>query len=204
MPINSITNQRLNKYLIASGFNHERAIKLYGWGIQLNEAFYPLLSAAEISFRNIVASQIIRVYGENWWTDPVFLSSIGKGSRTILAVTVPMKRKGAVTSDKVIAAVTFGFWVKTLLPAHKNTLWNDFPAAFPCLPENITYEELGAQAERILEFRNRVFHHEPIIQRNLSNDASELLKFIGWMNTNKAHWIKPYSRVMQVMRSKPK
>lgn len=44
---NIISQERLSKYIAAAGGDSEFALELYGWNIQISEAFFPILSAAE-------------------------------------------------------------------------------------------------------------------------------------------------------------
>jgi len=200
-----ITNDRLSKYLIASGYDEEKALKLYGWNILISEAFYPILSAAEVSLRNTISIKIIEKYGDSWWKEESLFSQIKKdGKRILKTADGKLSKKGKVTSGKMIAELNFGFWVKMLLPSHKKEIWNDFPKSFQHLPNNISYEDLYDRCDSIREFRNRIFHHEPIIKKDISLEAKNIIELIEWLSPKKANWIKGYSRINDVMRSKPK
>ena len=103
----------------------------------------------------------------------------------------------------MIAELTFGFWVNMTLPRHEAKFWRGFHTHFEHLPKDITYDDFHNRCRHIGELRNRIFHHEPIFGRDLTADYSKTLQLIAWLNPDKAAWIKPYSRVMNVMRQKP-
>jgi hypothetical protein len=49
--------------MTAAGGDAEFALELYGWNIQISEAFFPILSAAEVCLRNTVSARVINEYG---------------------------------------------------------------------------------------------------------------------------------------------
>lgn len=203
MVIDIISKQRLVKYLRASGYDEEKALRLYGWNIEISESFYPLLSAVEVCLRNIISSQMIALYGNEWWESDKYLDQISNGKRIVFAARDKIRREGRVTSGKMIAELNFGFWSKMLLPRHKDVFWNNFRKCFRNLPDEITYEIFYELCDKVCNFRNRIFHHEPIFSRDISKDYQEIMELIKWLSPEKAIWIKNYSRVMFVLRSKP-
>lgn len=199
-----ISNERLTKYLVAAGHNSERALTLYGWNIQLSEAFFPVLSAAEVCLRNIVVTRLIELYGDSWWENQAFLLQIKSGGKRIVKTAADkLELTGSVTSGRMTAELNFGFWVKMLLPRHKEVFWPDLHSDLTDLPATVTYERLYRRCDDVREFRNRVFHHEPILHRNITAEYSRIMELIKWLSRDKAIWIKPYSRVMTVVRQKP-
>lgn len=204
MVSNIISQERLTKYLKSSGYNTQRALDLYGWNIQISEAFFPTLSAAEVCLRNTVASRLVQLYGATWWEDPIFLHQIKSGGKRIVKTAQDkLKTDGPVTSGRITAELNFGFWVKMLLPRHGTIFWADLHVSFDKLPANVTYDHLYKRCDNVREFRNRVFHHEPILHRNITHEYSQIMELITWISPEKAKWIKPYSRVMAVLRQKP-
>lgn len=204
MVANIISQERLTKYLRAAGFDQERALALYGWNIQISEAFFPVLSASEVCLRNIISARLDSLYGHTWWDDQAFLTQIRSGgTRVVKTARDKLKTKGPVTSGGMTAELNFGFWVNMLLPRHEPVFWSDLHAAFTHLPAPVTYDRLYRRCDAVREFRNRVFHHEPILHLNITSEYSQIMELIAWLSPDKAKWIKPYSRVMAVSRQKP-
>lgn len=199
-----ISHERLSKYLKASGYDQQRALDLYGWNIQLSEAFFPVLSASEVCLRNIIVARLVVLYGPAWWDDQAFLLQIKKnGTRIVKTARDKLQTKGPVTSGGMTAELNFGFWVNMLLPRHEPVFWSDLHTSFPDLPGHVTYDALFKRCDAVREFRNRIFHHEPILHRNITKEYSQIMDLITWLSPDKARWIKPYSRVMTVARQKP-
>lgn len=204
MVANIISQERLTKYLREAGHDQQRALALYGWNIQLSEAFFPVLSASEVCLRNTICTQLIALYGQTWWDDQAFLLQIKKnGTRIVKTARDKLRTHGPVTSGGMTAELNFGFWVNMLLPRHEPVFWPNLNAAFPDLPPTVTYDALYKRCDDVREFRNRIFHHEPIMHRNITKEYSQIMELIGWLSPDKAKWIKPYSRVMTVARQKP-
>ncbi|MGI3163744.1 hypothetical protein [Pseudooceanicola sp. 200-1SW] len=169
----------------------------------MSEAFFPVLSASEVCLRNIVATRLIALYGPHWWEDPAFLSQIDRGKRIVLTARDKLKSRGPVTSGGMTAELNFGFWVNMLLARHETVFWPDLHGSFPHLPGEVTYARLFRRCNEVREFRNRIFHHEPILHRDLSKEYSQIMELITWLSPEKARWIKQYSRVMTVLRQRP-
>ena len=203
MVVAIISRERLGNYLKASGYDEKRALELYGWNIKISESFYPLLSAVEVSLRNTISSKIIALYGEEWWDDEDYLGQIREGKRIIKAARGKLRKKGRVTSGGMVAELNFGFWTKMLLPRHEKIFWPDFNNTFDYLPRSINYKQLYDRCETVCDFRNRIFHHEPIFNLDISKEYSEIMELINWLSPEKKRWISGYSRVMIVLREKP-
>lgn len=203
MDLNIISQDRLRKYLRASGHNDQRALNLYGWNIQISEAFFPVLSASEVCLRNTISARLIDLYGDQWWEDEGFLGQIRNGKRIVRTARDKLRTRGVVTSGGMTAELNFGFWVNMLLPRHEDVFWNNLSLSFSELPRGITYADLYQRCDNVREFRNRVFHHEPIFERDISLEYRNILELISWLSKDKAEWIRQYSRVMTVLRQKP-
>ncbi len=203
MVSNIISQERLTKYLKAVGFHESRALALYGWNIQISESFYPVLSASEVCLRNTISERLTELYGERWWESREFLDQIGRGKRIVKTAQDKLKKTGTVTSGRMTAELNFGFWVNMLLEKHEPVFWTDFPKPFYSLPATVSYLELFERCDSVREFRNRIFHHEPIFERDISFEFRNIMQLIEWLSPEKSIWIKPYSRVMSVLRDKP-
>jgi hypothetical protein len=113
-------------------------------------------------------------------------------------------RNGYVTSGGMIAELSFGFWVQMLRPENVATIWTPLHSAFPDLPANFTYDQFYVRCDEVSKFRNRVFHHEPIIERDVLREYGAIVELIKWISFDKGEWIQKYSRVAAVTRTKPR
>ena len=201
-----ISPSRLTAFLAESHGDLTHALELYAWNMKLSASFMPLLSSAEIALRNLIVAQVVGTYGSTWWNHSQLLALLGKKGKGIVkrAENKILERGHAVVSDRITAELTFGFWKNMLLPKYATPLWSQLTTSFPHFPAGKTQADLYTACERVCDLRNRISHHEPIFQRNVSQDYSDCLTLIDWLSPDKAAWIRPHCEVMKLMRAKPK
>jgi hypothetical protein len=83
-------------------------------------------------------------------------------------------------------------------------LWAPLHASFADLPADVSYEVFYTRCGEVAKFRNRIFHHEPIIERDILREYGAIIELIKWISSDKGDWIKQYSRVAVVARTKPR
>lgn len=201
-----ISPLRLGTYLNAAGHDAQRALQIYLWNAKIGEAFHIPIQAVEVGLRNRVSDGLAAAFGPDWWSDPAFLALIGaKRAADIDVVKARLASKGKqVATGQIIAGLSFGFWVAMLHRRFNPAIWSgNLRAAFPHLPAATNLHSLHEKAGDIADFRNRIWHHEPIFRRNLTADYSQCMMVLGWLCPSKRTWIKPHCRVSTVMRKKP-
>jgi hypothetical protein len=179
---------RLAPYLRAASGDMSLAIARYYWNAELCQACYPVLQAVEIALRNNLDRALSAVFPVRGyahiesWIDRVPRVVVHPGgedaitrakSKLLLwdARLGDFRRDGRKGRDDLVAAMSFGFWVGLLERAYDAPgmrgvfLWPDhkkvvFPGAGGVLMTSIrvTFGQLR-------QFRNRVFHHEPVWQK---------------------------------------
>jgi hypothetical protein len=76
--------------------------------------------------------------------------------------------------------------------------------AFPFLPkDHHTRSAILTRLDEIRVFRNRVFHHEPIWNRNVERSHRRLVEVVGWMNQGVADALLAASTVDEVYAAGP-
>lgn len=104
----------------AAGFDRDRALKLYLWNMRMSASFYPLLASVEVCLRNLISKRLHQKFGDCWWENASFHDIIGTQGKGILlrARNDVQRRKRQVTSGRMTAELSFGFWSKMLLPKY--------------------------------------------------------------------------------------
>src|SRR5439155_21624823 len=103
---------------------------------------------------------------------------------------------------KVIAELTLGFWVRLMNAEYERILWKDLRRAFPYMIKHKRQRHnVSAPLNKIRNFRNRVFHHEPICwDLNFIRQIHiEILEVLDWINKDLQKWIQPLDRVPSVI-----
>lgn len=202
----TISQPRLATYLMAAGHNEARALQMYRWNAQLGEAFHLPVQAVEIATRNRISSALVLHFGPDWWRAQSFLDlATLKQHRQLEETQQRIERRGSqLVTGQVVAGLSFGFWVSILDARFNPQVWSQSLAvAFPHLPENRTRQEAQNLIRRIADFRNRIWHHEPIFKDNTTAHYSDCMTALSWLCAHKKAWIKPQCTVMQVMRARP-
>lgn len=125
------------------------------------------------------------------------------------------RQNSAVTHDDVLAQLTFGNWT-SLLGCRKNmapsavqnsqVLWNDalrfaFPGAFQNDNGRIY---VGQRLERLRELRNRVSHHENLLEVKGKNRLMDMIAVLTALGPGHPNWALYGSRVRQVTNADPR
>lgn len=117
------------------------------------------------------------ICGPKRWDDSSFQLQIRQnGKRMVRTTRDKLQKSGPVSSSGMVAELNFGFWVNMLLQRHEAMFWQDLHTLFDKLPQNITYSALFSRCDEVREFRNRAFHHEPILHRNITKEYSQIIE----------------------------
>lgn len=201
-----ISDERLNAYLMATGFDQDRALRLYLWNAQIGEAFHLPIQAIEVGLRNRIEAALSEVFGPEWWQDPRMLAIVDDDRRADLALVLKRIRNRKLTlgTGQVVAGLSFGFWVGMLQARYNPGLWGGrLHKVFPDYPANRNRATLAATAGRAAWLRNRIWHHEPVMKLDLSLEYATLMKLLGWISAAKADWVRANCRVPILLRQKP-
>jgi hypothetical protein len=97
-------------------------------------------------------------------------TTISKSERKLNSKQIP------ITSGKIIADQTFGFWVSLFLPHHYRLVSGSPIHAFPLKPASENRASIHAKLEEIKDFRNRVNHCEPLCFSGNRIDCTKALE----------------------------
>lgn len=128
--------------------------------------------------------------------------SIQKAERTI------RRKGGSVTSGKVIAEQSFGFWT-SLFDTHHYRLIGGSPIhAFPLKPANANRSLINQKLNKIREFRNRIYHNEPICfnANNIEfseahNIINEIYDLLNWIDTDLTDYVEYFNGIQSKIDS---
>lgn len=191
---------RINRYLQICT-RKTRAIKLYRGNLRLAQSFHPLLGVLEVILRNQVDRAIANHFSDDDWIlnqRTGFMSSPTlAGTQNYLRGQVNstkrkiIRRGASVTSPRIIAEQTFGFWTDLFEPHHFKLIGGSPMRAFRNLPKGHKRTTVLVELTKIRRFRNRINHNEPILLRANSIDFSEaidvynsIIDVLIWLDPN--------------------
>jgi hypothetical protein len=170
--IATLTPPRLTKYLVATNNDPHRALRLYALNTRVSAEFLADLHYVEIALRNRFDEQLTLAFGASWFDHPGFRALLPQRSVDILQAARSKATKhlpaGAIVKPgKVIAELSFGFWLMLTNPPFEHTLWVPYlhKAFRPRRPP--ARSAFNATLEKLRLLRNRVAHHEPIFHVKL-------------------------------------
>jgi hypothetical protein len=204
--LSAISSDRFKTYLIAGGYNQQRALQLYLWNARLGEAFHVPIQAVEVGLRNGINLALSNVYTPNWWECKNLYDLLDEERRADLSTVLTRirNRRQELYTGQVVAGLSFGFWVGILDGRYNPPIWGgQLRTAFPSFPEGRSRKSLHTRVREVATLRNRISHHEPLIGRNSLKDFSQLMELLEWICPSKVRWIKPHCRVPQIVRERP-
>ena len=171
----NISLDRLSSYKYDSNDSIDLILDRYIYNVRISESFYPVIAALEIALRNRLYNAVTKLKGQNWLLEEVSNKNIlSDNERNILLEAYnKLKRKhNTPSTGAIIAELTFGFWVNLCKKSYKNSLWDKrdfFSNVFPDFDNYFTSPTwdktkiIFPELKEILRLRNRIFHHEIII-----------------------------------------
>lgn len=164
---NNFSSKRMERYFALYPNNEERAIQHYECNLMLSESLYVSLSVLEVTLRNALCRELKTMTNqEDWYSIIPLTPSLNNLERYINEATQHIRtRHEQITPSKIIAELTFGFWVSTPLNMFRrlrNRIFHNEPICW--------------NLNRVEEIH------------------SDMLRTIGWMNRDLPDWVREQER----------
>ncbi|MCI4679002.1 Abi family protein [Rhodoblastus acidophilus] len=208
----SLSPERMTAYLCRTGGDRERALRLYTWNTAVSAAFYGPLQGLEVALRNAVHRELSAKYGADWYDNSACDLDAGTQARIAAARADLLRDRYVDDPPHMVAALSFGFWVGLLGAGgrlsgfgkanYEMTLWR--PALYRAFRfVKINRKNAHAPLDYLRTFRNRIAHHEPVLDRHLAKDYASILQVAGWISPHTQTWISHHSRVPALLSQSP-
>ena len=159
----------------------------YFWDIDLAESLVPSIHAVELAVRNSIHAVLTTEYGTAMWFYKPGLLRAPQLEMLASGLEKLSRKKVDATSDRIVGALMFGFWVSLLTGPYEQVIWQPdgyrrLYAAFPHASP-MTRKQVHTHLDKIRELRNRVFHHEDIwSRRDLKSEHTQIHEAIRWIS----------------------
>jgi len=195
----ALSLERFARYLEWAGGDRQRALELYALNTRVSEALYTPLQLLEVVLRNRIHTVMSATGGARWFEQEGLLAIEHQRQQLAKAVEDLQKERKELTAGRIVAALSFSFWTAMLSPAYED-LWQVslHQIARRADGKGLRRRDLSSPLTPIRTLRNRVAHHEPIIQWNLSRHYENILQIIRWLSPAAAEWCQTHSRFEQV------
>jgi hypothetical protein len=192
--------ERLGAYR-KDGVDDTTTLARYLLNMALCESLYSPLQFAEIALRNALHSSLTMRAGTDNWYNTISLPDWQKDQ--VIAAKNQLIRSGKLLdSGRVVAELTFGFWVGFFTRPHMTSGLAYYIArdAFRQAPRRERdLAKLRAGWQKVRDLRNRVFHHERVLHwQDLDTQHDKMLQLIGWMNPELEQLARMLDRFTQV------
>lgn len=189
----AISPARLTTYLRRAHGNARRALDLYAWNIQAAAALYPVLQMNEIALRNSVNRALVSQFGPDWPYSQGFVRTLPARERqTLEDVRAKLERTLRVaraSTGDAVAAQSYGFWVFLPTSRFDRRIWSrEFVRSFPHAPPRVSRSIVHDRAESIRKLRNRIAHHEPLLDYDLVGAHRRAASMVKWISPPSAEW----------------
>ena len=196
--------QRMEKYFNHYKNDEEKALEHYKINVELSQSFYSVLSMFEVALRNSLNRELTAHFKTSeWYLEIKKDNEFRKLSPTIaIAISHIEKRNEKITGHKVVAELTLGFWVRLLNAEYEKVLWKPLRYAFPNLEKKERKRNnVSAPINHIRNFRNRVFHHEPISWRldKLKDTHNQIIRVMGWIDKDLPQLVESIDKVADTL-----
>lgn len=199
--------ERLAPYRRACQGDLDRALLLYRWNSAVSAAFWEVLGHGEVVLRNAMHAELVRAHRDrgdagSWFDDPRWWLT----PRARADVAEARRRAGSgAPPGKVVAELSLGFWRYLLARRYAATLWPILRHAFPFLPRGATYARtLEQRVADLHHLRNRIAHHESLIDIDLPGRLRRLEEVLGAINPSIRVWaLREPNRVASLLDERP-
>lgn len=188
----ALSIERFSTYLRRAGGDRLAAIRLYEHNTKVSEALFGVVRGLEIALRNSMHDTLrAGIRADDWYDRLPFL--LTEETRSIAIAKANLSRRNKPrTPGRVVAELTFGFWCGLTSKVYAAKLW------VPHLHKAFPYKRLGRReaSTRLNELRilrNRIAHHECILQPNLQQLHDDLIETVGWICPVSSAWVSQYS-----------
>lgn len=196
----NLSPRRFAPYLKKAGFNNTYAFNLYLFNARLSKAFLFPLHVLEISLRNRISEIFTSMYGQDWTLNQSFLQELTVESRSTL--NTAKERASSEDTDDIVSTMTFDFWSNLFRPKYDRCFWQAHMQTL--LPNNVmSRHDFQKSIKEINKFRNRIAHHEPIHQLNISAKHTLILNVLKWISDETYKWTKHHSTFSSILRTSP-
>lgn len=213
----NISLDRLSSYKYDDRDSFDLILSRYIYNVQISESFYPIIAALEVALRNRLYNAVAELKGQNWLLEEINQQIIlSDNERNILLEAYKkIKRKhNSPSIGAIIAELTFGFWVNLCKKSYKNSLWDKqdfFSNVFPDFDNYFnspTWDKtkvIFPELKEILRLRNRIFHHEIIINNKIGieNCYNKTHKVLYSLSKDYAEIFENSFRFKDIIKQKP-
>ncbi len=194
-----LSHERFGTYLRWADGDRDRAIALYTLNTQLSESLYTSVQMLEIAFRNRINDIMRKAKGDDWYNSTLCLTNPRQVEMLAKAKQDLTDARKAPAPGNIVAALTFGFWT-ALVGSGYEDLWQStlHKIARKQNGKGLQRKDFALPLAKIRRLRNRIAHHEPILEWNLREHHDKIIELTGWLSPSAAEWSLRHCRFASI------
>lgn len=212
----AFSQPRLERFLLATKGDQQKALHLYKLNIQLSECLFGIMSIFEIVLRNHIDQYYRQYFKDNEWlkngcgqgglfSHPSFIRS-GFESRTKILTTIA-QLGNHYTHDRLVAKLNFGFWTYMFTPIQFRVGGQGLHRIYINRPKGTSQSQLFNELDEVRSLRNRIAHHEPVCFDNAhqiytgrtKTTHSYIIKHIEWLGYKSSELLLGLDETAQIL-----
>ncbi|NRH42250.1 Abi family protein [Pseudomonas sp. MS15a(2019)] len=198
----NLSSERFGAYLTRSGHRPEYAIQLYLYNARIAKSLLFPLHILEVILRNGIDEALSTKFSYDWHLDQSFIDTLTHESNISLAKARHRFKYRVPSKSELIAELSLDFWSNLFRSDYDRTIWQtSIHILFP--QRTFTRAAFKPEIMEINKLRNRIAHHEPILDINTSVIHTKVLNIIAARSQDSSDWVKAHSTFNQMMRTKP-
>lgn len=195
----ALSLERFARYLAWANGDRARAIELYTLNTKVSESLYIPVQMLEVALRNRIHSVMTEARHEGWFHAEGMLLGEWQPAQLVDAIRDIEKEGKEPTPGRIVAALTFSFWTAMLGKDYEN-LWQTTLHRIAKKPngKGLRRKDFSTPLTPIRLLRNRIAHHEPIINWDLPKHYGKIVELTQWLSPAAAEWCEANSRFLEV------
>ena len=213
-----VSEDRLNRYLIACAGNKAKALLLYRRNIRIAMEMFAVVGAFEIALRNSIDNIMVKHFGHDWLRDSILPGGIfdtpkcRDHARIIRSTYEKLMRHNQYTHTHLLSKMEFGIWKYMFsspqFRATNRVLLQVFPNK-PTSTRKIQYNNtfIFNELDHVNSLRNRIAHHEPICFHTgyasittiyIDFIYNKILTLFEWLNVDAKDYLFGLDHVLKI------
>lgn len=153
----------------------------------------------EIALRNQINAVLSEKYGADWLFEGSKLKIERQNAQKDSAIEELIKDNKPVTNGRLVAALPFSFWTSMFNSEYEEE-WQQglHKIGRRQNGKGLTRKNFSKTLTPVRILRNRIAHHEPILNWNLQKHHDNIMEMCEWLSPGAAEWCRAHCRFMEI------
>ncbi len=190
----ALSLERFARYLAWASGDRSRAIALYTLNTKLSESLYTPIQMLEIVLRNRIHAVLSAGLHPKWYDEPGCQFDSRQAEQLAQAKQDLTDAGKDTAPGRIVASLTFGYWTAFFNKDYEELWRKQLHRIAQHTGKRLRRKDFTTALTPIRLLRNRIAHHEPILEWNLPKHYRNMLQLTEWLSPAAAAWCQAHSR----------